>query len=159
MAEDPEAQSEAKAMLAGKQYLDAAWVIENAAGGLGKKLAAEFKRKDCPEAAARYALLSRLPFKSIFTTNYDHFLDDGRTPVTQADEPLEIFDRDQVLHLHGQASKPETLVLTSMDFTRTKLFHDRLGEVMRTAAAGSSFLFLGYGMDDEDVRLWLERSC
>ncbi len=159
LADDAEAQTEARALLKDKQYLDAAWIIQKSAGGLGKKLAEKFRRKDCPDVAARYELLRELPFKAIFTTNYDHFLQDlGKAPLTQDDEPPEIFTASQVLHLHGHASRPDTMVLTSTDFTRSK-FHSRLDEVMRVAAATSAFLFLGYSMDDEDVRYWLERSC
>ena len=69
LADDAEAQAEARGLLKDKQYLDAAWIVQKVDGGLGKKLAKKFERKDCPDVSARYELLRDLPFKAIFTTN------------------------------------------------------------------------------------------
>ena len=141
---------------------DAAWVIEDRAGDLAAKLAHKFKPKTCDDVAARYKLLEGLSFRAVFTTNYDHFLNAGRVIRTQVHgeigDVLTAPEHDRVLKLHGCQQDPKTMVLTSMDFTRAKM-NPALAKVMHAAASAYSFLFVGYGMDDEDVRLWLEDCC
>src|SRR5260370_40038547 len=65
----------------------------------------------------------------------------------------------ELLKLHGDATKPRTLILTATDFSQMKLDRKAIDEFMHTAAKTHSFLFLGYSFEDEDVLWWLERAC
>jgi len=154
-------QAEAEEMLKANQYLNAAGVIQLKIGNdLQKRLAQRFEKKPCPEVEARYRLLDNLPFRAIFTTNYDHFLNTvaDRAWVTQAEQLGEVLDKGRILKLHGDATRPETMVLTAFDYAAAK-FSPKLTQWMETAAASKSFLFVGYSMEDEDVLLWLERTA
>jgi formylglycine-generating enzyme required for sulfatase activity len=161
LSKDRKAKAEAKQMLKDKQYLNAAWVIQcREEKDFQTKLAARFRKREHAEVEARYNLLNGLPFRAIFTTNYDHFLNNlkDRSCVTQADDLGTVFSEGRVLKLHGDQTRPETMVLTSTDYTVAK-FLPQLAHIMETAATAYSFLFIGYSMGDEDVLLWLERSC
>jgi serine/threonine-protein kinase len=154
-------KTEAEEMLAANQYLNAAGVIQLKIGNdLQKRLAQRFEKKPCPDVEARYKLLDNLPFRAIFTTNYDHFLNTvaDRAWVTQAEELGDVLDKGRILKLHGDATRPDTMVLTAFDYADAK-FNPKLTQLMETAAATSSFLFVGYSMEDEDVLLWLERTA
>lgn len=81
-----------------------------------------------------------------------------RSVVTQADDLADVLDRGRVLKLHGDAARPETMVLTAFDYAEAK-FNPKLTNLIESAANTYSFLFVGYSMEDEDVLLWLERTC
>ncbi len=145
-----------------KGLLYAAAVIEHA---LGRKrleglLQAAFQRNAAnqPEIAqARYALLKDLPFRSIVTTNYDHFLNDLGWGDVINWQQARTADRCAV-KLHGDAALAETMVLSPLHYAAGR-HNPAVTALFETAAASASFLFLGYGLADDNVRHWLERIC
>ncbi len=113
-----------------------------------------------PEIAeARYALLKDLPFRAFFTTNYDHFLHDGRDVSNRQNASAAVLtDGGRVFKLHGDAADPESMVLSPLHYATVRN-NPSVEKLMEAAAAGNSFLFLGYGLGDDNVRAWLERTC
>ncbi len=157
---NPDAQTEARQALAKEDYLYAAAVIHYALGA--NRLAGELKKifdpekRVPPEVRARYELLRGLPFQSIFTTNYDHLLHNlgwqayNRTEVRGGGRSL--------VHLHGDVQYETTMVLSPLHYAEVR--HDAALETLFTSkAATSSFLFLGYSLNDDNIRNWLERIC
>ncbi len=162
--EDPTAQQEAREALQAKDHLYTAAVIHHALGErrLAGLLKEEFARKKAHSphiAEARYALLEGLPFRAFFTTNYDHFLHDGRDVTNRINARADVLmDGGRVFHLHGCADHPQTMVLSPLHYADVRN-NPAVEKLMEAAAAGNSFLFLGYGLGDDNVRGWLERTC
>ncbi len=98
----------------------------------------------------------------IATTNYDHFLNalPDYTTLTQTDENLgDLLDNQgRILKLHGDAARPDAIVLTALDYADAK-FNPKLTHIIESAATTYSFHFLGYSMEDEKVLLSLERTA
>ena len=93
-------QAEAQELLAAHQFLNAAGILHLKLGSdLPRRLASLFEPKPCPGVEARYKLLHHLPFRAIFTTNYDHFLNclPDRAFLTQADDLGDVLDKGRIL--------------------------------------------------------------
>lgn len=102
-------------------------------------------------------LLFRLPLKSILTTNYDFVLQCAAptgAPVftwkeaRSAREYLEL-GRGQkpILKLHGCASRPDTVVMTMVEYERLKQNAEYLS-LLASLFQHHTMLFLGFGFND-----------
>ncbi len=134
--------------------------------------------KDRPSAYEPHRILAQLPLKLYITTNYDDLMFralqqergkadrahcrwyDSAARTHTEDRPswqaLSV-ERPLVFHLHGCGSEPRSMVLTEDDYLD---FLVRIGgdlsvvpPVIQAALAGSSLLFIGYGLRDWNFRV------
>jgi hypothetical protein len=127
-----------------------------------------------------YAVLADLNLPIYITTNYDHFMEAslesrGRAPVTEfcrwnnyallAGIPS-VFDKSSryepkeneplVFHLHGDASTPQSMVLTESDYVdflvKLNSQNEMLPSVVVKSLASTSLLFIGYSLQDINFR-------
>lgn len=112
--------------------------------------------------------LVELPFRHVLTTNYDELLERAHLEVTDKPAALiewndsrklrELFVRlgdpaytRRYVHLHGLASKPETVVLTDSDYmerySRSMDAHRRLFALFAT----QQVVFIGFSLNDPEL--------
>ncbi len=102
--------------------------------------------------------LGSLETAAIVTTNWDSLLEDamrgqGKTPtVVASDSDLPFGPRSQVLKLHGDLGRLDTLVVT--DFDTLQVPYDRPGLVdrVRSLLTQYSTVFIGFSLADTDFR-------
>jgi hypothetical protein len=103
-----------------------------------------------------HSLVTSLPIRIIFTTNYDNLLERalleaGRSYDSIVTEPQLAFwrdDRVQVIKLCGDLTHPTRMIITQRDFNTYFTTHPRLAERLRTTLESKTALFLGYSMQD-----------
>jgi hypothetical protein len=126
-----------------------------------------------------HGLLSRLPIPLVITTNYDDFMraafkeqeKDAQVEICRWNSRVEdelgplAADRKYtptpanpvVYHLHGHHEIPESIVLTEDDYldflVAVARKPDLLPHQIRKALAGTSLMFIGYGLKDWDFRV------
>lgn len=99
----------------------------------------------------------------VATTNYDDAIEEaarrhGQTPTTLAPSDLPGVlqgpghDELLVLHLHGTAHRPETIVLTHDTYEAART-DEALQLAVRVLAAGNSLVFLGHRLAANEVHL------
>ena len=133
---DPDAKAEAEDMVAKGEFLQAAWVVQHKVPHLQLHLSKKFKPLPCPAVEARYRRIDGLPFASIFTTNYDHFLNEGRSVVTQSDALGDVLDQ-VLLERRDQHARDERESARPVDRVPVKgmALHDLAGRVHRDGEA------------------------
>lgn len=105
----------------------------------------------------------------IITTNYDTLLEDSRSintsmyKVIYKDEDLLSNTNDRYLiKMHGDINAPETLVLKESDYIDYEQTHTLMSTFIRSLLINSSFLFLGYSLNDNNLNLiigWINYYC
>jgi len=112
---------------------------------------------------AVYGLISDLNPRIIVTTNYDrilerHFVNGFRVKhFEDSDIASNIRQGAPVLlKLHGTADTPEKTILTRTDFARLRRTGGHALETVQALLLTRTVLFLGYSLDDPDLRLLLE---
>lgn len=129
----------------------------------------EFQTPRYMPAKIHSALLS-LDFRIAVTPNFDTIYDvfapaerDGTITVKQYfDEDIaDCLRGDQyvIIKSHGSVTQPDRLIFTRRDYAEARSkyrdFYDLINSLLRT----HSFLFVGCGIDDPDIRLLLEDYC
>jgi len=106
--------------------------------------------------------LARTPSRLLVTTNYDYAIEYAAgqaglpaetltlTDIARALEPPE--DTVRVLHLHGVATQPDTIILTKASYD-TALRDDWLRQLVRSLALGHRLLLLGQALDVREAHL------
>lgn len=61
-----------------------------------------------------------------------------------------------VLKIHGTIHTPNKMIFTREDYARARNQHARFYEILNALAVTHTFLFLGCGLEDPDIRLLLE---
>lgn len=117
-----------------------------------------------------YSVLCRLPFKSYLTTNYDNELINHLNKLNRDFDVLLNSESDCaslssssgsdgfVFKLHGDFSNPKTIIMTSTDYLSFKKGEDRayLREYLKALLITRRCVFIGYSLDDENIRDLLE---
>jgi hypothetical protein len=110
-----------------------------------------------------HLLLSVLPVKVVFTTNYDDLVE--RT-YREASKPFHVIvsepelaywseDQVQIVKLCGELNRPESIAITKFDFNIFNETHRRLIEKLRSTLETKTAVFLGYGLRDPFVnQIW-----
>jgi hypothetical protein len=102
------------------------------------------------------ALLSTLNVDGIITTNWDPFLEqlypDYKRYIGQKEllfsNPQEVAE---IYKIHGCATRPETLTLTSDDYDEFNLRNPYLAAKLMTIFVEHPIIFLGYSISDENI--------
>ena len=124
-------------------------------------LAAEFTGKPSDE---RHKIAARLPFAGILTTNFDTLLEQAKPGVrvlnqTQIPELLRTQrEREScIVHVHGEVDDSKTVILAARDYKELKQ-DKQFSNYIQTLSATHTFLFVGYGLADEDLLLFLNEA-
>ena len=113
-----------------------------------------------------HRILATLPIKSYWTTNYDKLLertfDEMEVPysfLTDDDSFKKyIIGEGILLHkLHGDVDTPSEAVITKKDYEEFAYKHEILLAKLKGEMCSKSFLFLGYGFQDTDIKHILTR--
>jgi len=126
------------------------------------------RRFDALEVDARrrisptHLALAAFPWKTIYTTNYDGHvegaLDDAgkqfhvlaSTNDFQTSRRAE--DACEVVKFHGTLSRPETIVLSESHYFARMGLNTAVDQRLRADLLVNSFLFIGYGFTDTNIR-------
>ncbi len=116
-------------------------------------------------ASRLHQFLVELDFPIIYTTNYDRNLETayelaGRPYVKVAnarDVAKATWDVTQIVKFHGDFEDDSSLVLAETDYFSRLSFDSPLDVKFRADAMGHPVLFIGYSMQDLNIRLLLHR--
>ncbi|MHA7629370.1 SIR2 family NAD-dependent protein deacylase [Corallococcus sp. M7] len=136
-------------------------------GFIREKMAPEFHApavEDRRKKSLQHQALARCRFRTIYTTNFEHHIEealrDGGQKV-QVLTRLEDFRRPaepdtcQVIKFHGDLSHPDSIVLTERQFFDRFRLEAAPDQRLRSDLLGNVFLFLGYGFGDVNLRyIW-----
>ncbi len=123
-----------------------------------------FLNKELESNSTHYAI-TEIPLSAIITTNYDSLIEDAYNRKTKPDL-LNHYDVDSLsdvvsnksfylLKIHGDASRVNTIVLSRSDY-REMLFKKNIQHALRTVFSQNTVLFIGYSINDLDIRLIIE---
>jgi hypothetical protein len=136
-------------------------------------LAQRFASKRVTRAEGLPAAVVRLPFRYVFTTNYDDTLERTyqflRSGLRASELGLHAInwsnprDVEQLLanwgkadgrwyiHLHGTAAKPRSMILTERDYTERYVRSDVTTRTLLTLLAFRTVVCLGFSLSDVDL--------
>ena len=113
-----------------------------------------------------HGLLSRIPFKSVITTNFDCFIEKYRanSAVVYPDdlENSNNIDADQVneikyiYKIHGSYDKASSIVLTKSDFRNLLFKKAKYKHQLKQIFLNNVVLFYGYSFNDPDIDFLLQ---
>jgi GTP-binding protein EngB required for normal cell division len=125
-------------------------------------------REKAPAFDAFHTSLVRLPFRHIVTTNYDPVL--GHAHVAAFHKPAHVIDwssqneiseflqnahsptfERRYLHLHGQVSHPNGIILTQRDYDHHYRERSEVGPLLFTLLATSKLVSIGFSLSDFDL--------
>ncbi|WP_437995957.1 SIR2 family protein [Sorangium sp. So ce185] len=130
----------------------------NNRGRLAQLVRSTFRRPATP--TENHRLLARLPLEHLWTTNYDDLLERAwelqgrRLDVKSRNADLTTSDPEAhaVLYkMHGTASQPDEIVLTTDDYERYRMNRPGFLQVLGSDLITRTFLFLGLSFTDPNL--------
>ncbi len=106
-----------------------------------------------------HSLLLQLPWKDVFTTNYDTLLErtevDGRVyqPVTRANELTTAFS-PRIIKLHGSFPSQTPFILTEEDYRTYPKESVLFVNTVRQSLIENTFVLIGFSGDDPNFLQW-----
>lgn len=127
-------------------------------------------QKPAYEPAAIHAALWSLDFRISITPNFDSIYDSlasqrGAGTVTiknyDADDIADCLRRKERLLIksHGSISQPDKMIFTSTDYANARNSHRDFYDLINSLLRTHTFLFIGCGLDDPDIKMLLEDYC
>jgi hypothetical protein len=162
-------QKELRELVDQGKLLEVADFCKEKLGAAYHQFLTEQLRGDREALPGTHDALMHLPFSAWVTTNYDKLLErafakvKGGFPKTLTHEDTEalgrqLFDGGQfILKAHGDIDRPETVVLTSRDYSRIIHANPAFNEVFSGLLLTKALLFVGYSLADPDFRLLMDR--
>ena len=113
-----------------------------------------------------HRLIASLPISTVWTTNYDHLLEDayaeahkridvkrreGDLPITKPRADVTVYK------MHGDVDAPDEAVLTKEDYATFESQRNLFSVQLRGHLVSKSFLFLGYSFADPNIDYILAR--
>lgn len=139
----------------------------NEKGGRGKlnqKIIEEFTEKaDDPK---NHKILSRLPIRTYWTTNYDSLIEDTleasakRVDVKHTVDQLAgtVYKRDAVVYkMHGDAKHPKDATITKDDYEKYHRKNEGFITTLSADLISKTFLFIGFSFTDPNLDYILSR--
>lgn len=107
-----------------------------------------------------HRIIARLPYNTIWTTNYDDLIEDAHSKtLKKIDVKSEVDDlfinkdnRSCILYkMHGDKDKPSKAVLLKEDYEKYYYTHEPFISILNTELITKSFLFLGFSFTDPNI--------
>lgn len=112
------------------------------------------------ETSAIHKLIVQLGFPIIYTTNYDKWLERAfdyynkkYTKIVNVKDFIEVKDGvTQIVKFHGDFSDDDSIVLTESSYFERLEFSSPLDIKLRSDMLGNTLLFIGYSLEDVNMR-------
>jgi hypothetical protein len=162
-------QEELRRLVDYGKLLEVADFCKEKLGSAYHQFLTEQVRGDQAQLPATHKVLMQLPFSAWVTTNYDKLLERAYSDVkggfpktlthkdTEALGRLLFDDGPFILKAHGDIDRPETVVLTSRDYSDIIHANPAFNEIFSGLMLTKALFFVGYSLSDPDFRLLLER--
>lgn len=124
------------------------------------------KETDSKRLTASHRELTRLPVKTIFTTNFDELIELAFRSIPSVSRNLRVSrtpdefsphrqDRDSVhlVKLNGSIDHPATTILCRMDFARARKERTEMLTHLSQELKSCTFLFVGFSLSDPNFTL------
>jgi hypothetical protein len=116
-------------------------------------------------ASPVHRALVDLGCKSIYTTNFDSFLERAHRAMSRpykrilsVKDMVDVHDEAvQIVKLHGDLTVPSGMVFTESSYFERLSFESPLDVKLRADALGKSLLFIGYSLSDINIRYLMYR--
>lgn len=121
---------------------------------------------DLPSPTDNHAILSRLPIRTYWTTNYDRLVEKAlesegkRVDSKYTSDQLNVTRRGRdvtVYKMHGDIEHPHQATLTRDDYEKYFQSHDRFITALAGDLVSKTFLFLGFSFTDPNLNYVLSR--
>lgn len=125
---------------------------------IDEKIVNEFTDKDVE--TENHHIIARLPFNTIWTTNYDSLIEDTHSKndkkVDVKSEVDDLFinrnNRSCILYkMHGDKDKPSNAVLLKEDYEKYYYTHEPFIALLNSELITKSFLFVGFSFTDPNI--------
>lgn len=143
---------------------------EKLGGAYHQFLSEQVRGDQVQKLPATHDVLMRLPFSAWVTTNYDKLLERAYAQVKGGGSPKTLTHKDTealgrllfdggpfILKAHGDIDRPETVVLTSRDYSEIIHANPAFNEIFSGLLLTKALLFVGYSLSDPDFRLLMDR--
>jgi hypothetical protein len=112
-----------------------------------------------------HKLITKGDFSRIYTTNYDRWLELAHDAfnvkydkIAKVSDLVSVTDgRRQIIKFHGDFDADESIVLDETSYYHRLNFDTPLDIKLRNDVLGSSVLFIGYSLNDLNIRLMFYR--
>ncbi|HLL05459.1 MAG TPA: SIR2 family protein [Myxococcaceae bacterium] len=162
-------QPELRKLVSQGKLLEVADFCKEQLGAAYHQYLTERLRGDKGTVPQTHKALMHLPFSAWVTTNYDKLLERAYSEVKQGfPKTLTHKDTDTlgrllfdsgpfILKAHGDIDRPETVVLTSRDYSEIIHANPAFNEIFSGLLLTKALLFVGYSLSDPDFRLLMDR--
>lgn len=125
---------------------------------IDEKIVNEFIDKDIE--TENHRIIARLPFSTIWTTNYDDLIEDAHHKIFKTvDVKSEVDDlfinrnnRACTLYkMHGDKDKPSKAILLKEDYEKYYYTHEPFISILNSELISKSFLFIGFSFTDPNI--------
>lgn len=125
---------------------------------IDEKIVNEFTDKDIE--TENHRIIARLPFNTIWTTNYDNLIEDTHEKYhKKVDVKSEVddlfFNRDNrsciLYKMHGDKDRPSKAVLLKEDYEKYYYTHEPFVALLNSELITKSFLFVGFSFTDPNI--------
>lgn len=125
---------------------------------IDEKIVNEFTDSDVE--TENHRIIARLPFNTIWTTNYDDLIEDAHSKIhKKVDAKSEVDDlfinRDNraciLYKMHGDKDKPSQAVLLKEDYEKYYYTHEPFISILNSELITKSFLFVGFSFTDPNI--------
>jgi hypothetical protein len=125
---------------------------------IDEKIVNEFTDSDVE--TENHRIIARLPFNTIWTTNYDDLIEDAHSKIyKKVDVKSEVDDlfinRDNraciLYKMHGDKDKPSKAVLLKEDYEKYYYTHEPFISILNSELITKSFLFVGFSFTDPNI--------
>lgn len=132
--------------------------------GVNRTLITELTKNATP--TENHRLIADLPVSSLWTTNYDHLIEDALRAINRlVDRKVSKEDlartrprRDAVVYkMHGDIDRPEDAVLTKQDYDHFDRERNPFAVQLQGDLMSKTFLFLGFSFTDPNIEYVLAR--
>ena len=146
------------------RYLNLLKLAEQVEAAFGRSALDELVRREIPdlsyEPSPLHSQLLNLPWKDVFTTNYDTLLERGRASVTLINydivykkEDLLYANQPRIVKLHGSFPSPP-FIITEEDYRRYPSDHAPFVNTVRQSLLENTLCLIGFSGDDPNFLQW-----